>query len=384
MALKVLHLIQGKHFGGAEQVVLSISKSFDPRLVSSSVCCLSNGLLLKKLRDYDIPAYIIPMRSEIDIAVPLIKFIKLAISSKINIIHTHSVRSNLIGRLSAFFVQKKCVTHLHSPVLRDFADFKRGRRNEFIDSLTRPIANHYIAVSHSLRREQITRGMDPTKITTIHNGFDLDNFNIEASQNHRYSSIKKEYGLPDDAILLVLVALIRPRKGVEVIIRAVNNLKNRFPKVFLVIVGDDNISEDPLYGRKLRELVSTLEIESRVIFTGFREDVISILKQSDLMILPSLFGEGSPMVILEAMAMGLPAIASDIEGVPEIVCDGVNGFLVKPGDADGLSDKIISVLSREDLLETVKNNAMQTIKKKFNSKIQAKKIESIYKKVIGY
>lgn len=384
MAIRPLQIIQGRHFGGAEQVVLSLVKCFEPCRVDSSVLCLSRGLLLDILVDSAIPNYLIPMRSEKDVLVPLFKTIRLIRDKNFDIIHTHTVRSNLIGRLAALLTKKKCVTHLHSPVRRDFADVKRGRRNEFIDSITRPIANHYIAVSQSLQRELIGKGMDPKSITTIHNGLDLAAVNIEVSKQCGNKSIKKEFKIPDDAILLVLVALIRPRKGVEVLIRAIGQVKDRFPDLFLLVVGNDDISEDPTYGRRLRELSSALGIESRVIFTGFRKDVIAILNQSDLMVLPSLFGEGLPMVILEAMAVGLPVIASNIEGVPEIIKNGVNGFLVAPGDSEELSDKITYVLNHRDILPSLKGKAVETIATEFDIQIAARKVENIYKKVLGH
>ena len=120
--------------------------------------------------------------------------------------------------------------------------------------------------------------------------------------------------------------------------------------VFLLIVGNDDISEDPEYGKRLRELVFEYGIQSNVIFTGFRDDVPAILSQCNLMILPSLFGEGLPMVIMEAMSVGVPVVSSKVEGVPDIIEDGVNGFLVSPGNVEQLSDKIIEVLSDPELL----------------------------------
>lgn len=378
LPIKVLHIIQGKHFGGAEQVVLTLARCLNSERVTSSVCCFERGLLSEKLSHYRIPNYLIQMKSRRNILIPLLRMIKLARRIEIDIIHTHSVRSNLIGRMAALFSGKRCITHLHSPVLRDFADFRRGKINEIIDSFTRPIAFRYIAVSHSLRKEMIKKGMQPDKIYTVHNAVDFKSLKTSITGNHKKLAIREEFSISQDAIILVLVALLRPRKGVEVIIKAMKSILQNFSNVFLLIVGNDDISEDPEYGKKLRELTFECGIQSNVIFTGFRNDVPFILSQCNLMILPSLFGEGLPMVILEAMSLGVPVIASKIEGVPEIIEDGVNGFLVSPGNVEQLSNKIIRVMSDPELLRIVKNKAQKKVINEMNINIYARKIEKIY------
>lgn len=381
LPIKVLHIIQGRHFGGAEQVVLTLSKCFDSAHISPSVLCLSNGLLLKKLKEAGIPSFLIPMKTKKDILLPLLKTIRLVRKKKIDIIHTHTVRSNLIGRLASLLTGRKCITHLHSPILRDFADLRRGRFNEMIDSITRFLADRYIAVSHSLRREMIQRGMPPDKIVTIHNALDFKSLHASVDPHSVRGGIRKEYNIPANAFILVLVALLRPRKGVDVIIKAMESVLEHFPNVHLFIVGNDDISEDPDYGNKLRRMASGLGIESNVIFTGFRDDVPAILKECDLMVLPSLFGEGFPMVILESMAMGVPVVASRVEGIPEIIEDGVNGFLVEPGDSEDLANKIVEVLKNPILLKTAGRKAQEKMTNEMDGHRQAEKIEKVYREV---
>jgi glycosyltransferase involved in cell wall biosynthesis len=382
LPIKVLHIIQGRHFGGAEQVVLTLVKHFDRSYVDSAVLCLSRGLLLNKLTAAGIPNFLIPMKTKRDIMIPLLKTIKLIKSRNFDIVHTHTVRSNLIGRLAALFTSRKCITHLHSPILRDFADLRRGRLNEMIDFITRPLAARYIAVSHSLRREMIQRGMLPNKIVTIHNALDFESMQSSVNPVSVLGGIRKEYNIPANAFILVLVALLRPRKGVNVIIQAMESVSEHFSNAHLLIVGNDDISEDPDYGNKLRRMASGLGIESNVIFTGFRDDVPAILKECDLMVLPSLFGEGFPMVILESMAMGIPVVASRVEGIPEIVDDGVNGFLVEPGDAEDLANKLIELLKNPILLKTAGRKAQEKMTNEMDGHRQAK-IEKVYREVLA-
>ena len=181
--MRVLHVIQGKHFGGAEQVILTLAKCSDHSKVEPLVLCLADGLLSRKLSEVGILNFIIPMKTKVDLLLPLIRTIKLIRHENIDIVHTHSVRSNLIGRLAALFSGCKCITHLHSPILRDFMDLKRCKLNDFIDSLTRPVADRYVAVSHCLRQEVILRGMPRQKILTIQNGLDLESQNLSTRNN---------------------------------------------------------------------------------------------------------------------------------------------------------------------------------------------------------
>lgn len=364
---------------------MTLAKCCDRKNIIPSVLCLSDGLLISKLEESGIAAFLIPMTSKRDIILPLLKTIKLIKKENIDIIHTHTVRSNLIGRLAAFFSRRKCITHLHSPILRDFADLKRGRINEIVDSLTRPFADRYIAVSHSLREEMVQRGMSGQKIVTVHNALDLESLYVsDKKKDISETSIRAEYNIPETNFLITLVALLRPRKGVEVLIKAMKKVCTHFPEVSLLIVGNDDISEDPGYAQRLRSTVSDLGMEKNIFFTGFRDNVPEILTESNLMALPSLFGEGLPMVILESMAMGLPVVASKLEGIPEVIDDDVTGFLVNPNDVEALSDKIIKIMESPDLVETVVKNARKKITTEMNGYRQASQVEAIYKDVLSH
>jgi glycosyltransferase involved in cell wall biosynthesis len=267
--------------------------------------------------------------------------------------------------------------------LRDFADLRRGRINETIDRITRPIAARYIAVSHSLRKEMIQRGLAPHKILTVHNAPDLDSLNLPVGQTGSKANIRQAYNIPRNAFLLVLVALLRPRKGVEVLITAMEKVVQNFPDTHLLLVGSDDISEDPDYGKRLRRLTAELGLESNVAFVGFRDDVPEILSQCNLMVLPSLFGEGLPMVILEAMAMGVVVVASRVEGTPEVIVDGKDGFLVDPGDPYQLSNKIIQLIKDPVLLQNIGQSARRKIFREMSGHRHAKQIESVYQEVLN-
>lgn len=381
--INVLHIIQGKHFGGAEQVVLTLAKSVDRCVISPFVCCLYKGLFFKKLIEAGIPCFVIQMNTRLDLMIPLYKLIKLMQTLNIDIIHTHSVRSNMLGRIAALLLKAKCVTHLHSPIARDFADMKRGKINEIIDSITRPITSKTIAVSKSLQNEMLEKGMRESKIVTIYNAIDLYSLQNALGYQNPNGDIRKEYNIPQSAFIVVLVALLRPRKGVEILISAAEMVLRRCPNAYFLIVGSDDISEDPQYGSNLRRMVDNLNLSSRFVFTGFRNDIPNILNRCDLMVLPSLFGEGLPMVILEAIACGVPIIATKVEGIPEIIEDGINGFIVEAGVVNELSKQIVKLMQEPQLREKFKKNAYEKIELEMNSELQAQKVLEVYREILA-
>jgi len=127
---------------------------------------------------------------------------------------------------------------------------------------------------------------------------------------------------------LGMIALFRPRKGLEILLQALALLRSRGLPVRLRAVGS---FETPDYENQIRRLACHLDLNAAIEWTGFAQDIDRELARLDLFVLPSLFGEGLPMVVLEAMSAGLPVVASTVPGVPEAVRDGIEGLLVKPG-----------------------------------------------------
>jgi glycosyltransferase involved in cell wall biosynthesis len=150
--------------------------------------------------------------------------------------------------------------------------------------------------------------------------------------------------LPKKTWTVGAVALFRPRKGLEVLLQSIAKLRGAGADVALRAIGP---FETPEYEATIRELIDELKIKNAVTFTGFCREVPPELAKVDLFVLPSLFGEGMPMVLLEAMAAGVPCIASDVEGVTEVLRDGIDGLVVPPGDVDSLTVAIGEFLTGE-------------------------------------
>ncbi|MCQ8905714.1 MAG: glycosyltransferase family 4 protein, partial [Methanothermobacter sp.] len=177
----------------------------------------------------------------------------------------------------------------------------------------------------------------------------------------RRDSIRESLGLSPSETIAVCIANINPVKGYEHLLRAVPSVLGSVKDFKLLVVGDIPESQRGYYSR-LRELVDELGIGGAVTFLGRREDIPEILAASDIFVLPST-AEGTPISILEAMAMGKPIIATDVGAVAEQVTEGRNGFLVPPVSPDELADRIIRVSLDRALLESMGKASLELVKK---------------------
>ena len=185
-----------------------------------------------------------------------------------------------------------------------------------------------IAVSESIAGYAARLGVDSSRVWVVPNGVPA----VARLANRPR---------PRSPWTLGCVALIRPRKGIEVLLAALAEFRRQGATSRLRAVGT---FETPEYERAVQAEVARLGLQSHVAWTGFAGDVPAELAQMDLFVLPSLFGEGMPMVVLEAMAAGVPVVATRVEGVPQVIRPDVDGLLAAAGDASDLAAQIRRVL----------------------------------------
>jgi glycosyltransferase involved in cell wall biosynthesis len=198
-----------------------------------------------------------------------------------------------------------------------------------------PFFDRIIAVSEHVRRGIIKRvGVDPVDVTTIVNGIDVTRFSGGGARTR----CREEFGVPDGSRLIGVVARLTPEKDHATLLEAFAIVSAQRSDVVLAIVGDGPTLAEA------KETARRLGIEGLVRFTGSRLDVPDILSAFDLFAMSSK-EEGLGITLIEAMAAGLPVVATAAGGIPEIVQDGVTGFIVPPGDSQGLADALLRGLS---------------------------------------
>jgi glycosyltransferase involved in cell wall biosynthesis len=237
-------------------------------------------------------------------------------------------------------------------------------------------ADALIGVSEYVARTLIEGGHSPAKTHAVLNAIDLPRWDFRTQSG----SVRKELGIPEGAPLVVCVGRLFQWKGQGEMIRAVAKLRPNLPELRLLIVGEDDRFANPgglSHGEQLRALARELGVADRVIFTGQRSDVASLIAASDVLALPSL-GEPFGLVYVEAMAMKRPVIALQSGGAPEVVEHGKSGLLSPPNDLDALAHNISTLLTNPVMRAEMGEYGRRQAEARFNPKRMAADVERIY------
>jgi glycosyltransferase involved in cell wall biosynthesis len=360
-----LHLINGEHYSGAERVQDLLARQLPQFGCEVGFACVKPQRFPNARETKTAPLVEMPMRGRFDFRI--VKHLaNLVRNENYDLIHAHTPRTALVGRMAARRAGVPFVYHVHSPAGRDSTRRVLNWVNAAAEWATVRGADQLITVSPSLRDYMIRRGIPASKITYVPNGVPHSNF---VPERHA----------PTDAWTLGAVALFRPRKGIEVLLEALAMLRSRNVNVRLRAVGD---FETEAYKSEVTALVNRLGIADAIDWIGFTRTVDRELAKMNLLVLPSLFGEGLPMVVLEAMAAGLPVIASHVEGVPEAVIHRETGLLVEPGSVSQLAAAIEEVVAGEVEYDRLSTSAITRHNQRFSDATMAEGVADVYRQVL--
>jgi glycosyltransferase involved in cell wall biosynthesis len=214
------------------------------------------------------------------------------------------------------------------------------------------MANRVISVSDAVARHYARRGIPRGKLRVIHNAIDTVPFRRALGPDER-DALRRELEIPAGARGLVCVAMLRPGKGIGVLVRAMRAVLEREPRAVLLIVGDGSERH------RIEREIAAHELTGAVRLLGTRDDVPAILQLAELFVLPTRSALSAfPTVLIEACASGLPSVASNIGGVPEIVRDGKEAILTPVGDERALADALCTLLADQDLRSRLADGAL--------------------------
>jgi glycosyltransferase involved in cell wall biosynthesis len=292
-----------------------------------------------------------------------------------DIVHTHTAKAGLLGRLAARITpgrRPSVVLHTyHGHVLRGYFSPRVTAVYRLLEQLLSRITTRLIGVSEATVDELVCLGVAPrSKFVTVPIGLDLAPY-LAVEPDARW---RTEFGMAPGALVLTFVGRLVPIKRVDLLIDAVAQARATGVDVQLVIAGDG-------------PLRPTLEaraapLGSAVRFLGFRGDLPAIAAGSDVAILTS-DSEGTPVALIEAAAAGLPAIATDVGGVRDIVDDGVTGWLVQPGSVAALSAAIVRAVDRRDALSSMGVAARDHVRERFAADRLLADIDALYGELLG-
>lgn len=364
--IRVLHVINGQHYAGAERVQDLLAWGLGQFGFEVGLACLKPGQFPATRQARQAPLYELPMRHPFDLR-PVGQLVRIVRRQGYRLLHSHTARSALIAGIVSRITGVPMVHHVHSPTARDSTRRWRARINAAVERISLRRASALVAVSQSLGRHVCRSGFAAEIVSVVPNG------------------VPRRRPAPPRAPskagwTLGTVALFRPRKGVEVLLRALAILKSEGLPVRLRAVGG---FETPQYERQIEDLTDALGLVDAVDWTGFTPDVDRQLAQIDVFVLPSLFGEGLPMVVLEAMACGVPVVATRVEGTPEAIRDGQDGLIVQPDDPQDLAAALRRIIRGEVDWYALRASAIGRHAEKYSDQSMAAGVAEVYRRVLA-
>jgi glycosyltransferase involved in cell wall biosynthesis len=235
-----------------------------------------------------------------------------------------------------------------------------------------------IAVSEVIRKNVIdTCPIDADRVVTLFDGVDLDRFDPDRVDR---TAFRRELGLREDELVIGIVGRFSPGKGHEEFIDAASMIHTLSPEIKFVVVGEPSRGEDE-YGKSIYERGKTLADKGAMIFTGFRADIPEVMAGLDILAFPS-HAEAFGDVLIEAMAMKVPIVSTNCDGVIEIVVDEETGIQVPPRDAHALSDALVRLIQDEQLRRSLGEAGRRRVENMFDLRQRTNALEKLYARVL--
>jgi len=366
--VRVMLLTVGLGVGGTERQILELAAHFEKSRFDILVCALKgNGLVAEQIRARGLRVVTLEGKGIFDIRMAW-RLSKLLMEFRPHILHAFLSPANLAACLvgGVLRVPVRLVSY------RDVEVWKRWYHVAFDRVLVR-WAHMVTCCSEAVRQFVLSRfSADPDKCVTIHNGIPTGQFRLAEGIPREYFGLN-----PLSMAIGTICRLEEPKKGLGVLLQALAILLKHHRHVpwQLLIVGDGPSRNS------LSAQCAQLGIEDHVVFAGERQDVPQILSNLDIFVLPSRY-EGFGIAIIEAMAAGLPVIASAVGGIPEVVVHGQTGWLVPPGDPAALAQAIAQCAASPEQRSECGRRGYERVKRSFTIESAARRHEELYERLL--
>lgn len=311
----------------------------------------------------------------------LYRIFKLIRRNHYTIVHTHQSKASILGVFAAKLAKTPIIIFgLHGNYLENprFVGIWR-KIYKLIEQIVLRYATMIISVGEEIKEKYANRyDLSSSRCEVVRSGIELTNFYKAATfSREKINQKKEELNIKPGKLVIGKVSSLELRKGYKFAIRATQKIirgNNKDIKFLFVGEGDQRA--------ELERLVKKLGIDDRIIFTGFRNDVDELMGIFDIFIFTSLM-EGLPQVLVQAAAAGKPIVSFKVEGAKEIIKDGINGFVVPPGDVNGLVEKVNYLLSDLEKTKEMGMNGKRIIGDRWDIGVMQEKVRNIYHKLIS-
>lgn len=342
----IFHLDDSKNLRGGERQVIYLANALSKRGIRNYIVARKNSPLEEKARLKIIPNFSLPYFFEWDLLSASIlchKVRKICVQDAIAVLHAHTSHTAAIAALASFFL--KCPVIIHRRV--DFS-----LKKSFLTKTKYKCASKIIAISNAIKSILIDYGIDENKISVIPSAFELGNTTQKKSMK---DELMRRFSIPSNAFLVGTLAALQPHKDPINLIKAAQICLKEDKNFFFFLAGEGPLKKE-----------CESEIERLAIANNFKllsqiEENISFLKAIDLFLLSSR-QEGLGSSIIEAMTCGLPIVATKVGGIPELVKDGLNGFLVEKENPYQLAQAIMKIKKNEELRRKFSTSSVEVSK----------------------
>ena len=370
--IKILHLTKGTELYGAQRVILNLAENINSENFEALIATLVNnrhgqGTFVEEIENRGEKAITIKCRKRIDIPA-LQALITILKNQHIDILHCHELKSRLYGLIAARARNIPVVTTHHNWTGAN----RLVKIFECLDALYIRFFDRIIAVSEELKLSMLKFKIPAKRITVILNGINLKEFQGDQKD---ITSLRKKIGIKVGEKIIGNVGRLSVEKGHKLFLTTAELIKKEYPAIQFVIVGNG-----PLEG-ELKILVDKLGLKENVFFTGFCQDVQQIYSIMDIYLSTSVV-EGTPMAMMEAMAMGVPVVATKVGGVSGLLQQNQGGILLDNNEPEKIADSVIDLLKNPDKLARLAANAQKNIEENHSALQMVRQYENIYMNII--
>jgi len=372
----VVLVIDDLEYGGAQRQVIELANNMDRDHFDVHVCTLSDYVPLgSQLRNSECKLHTVVKKNKVDFTV-VPRLARLLKSLNADIVHSYLFSADIASRLAGRLASTELIIGSERN-----ANYSPKKRHILAYKLTRGCVDLTIANSKAgADFNSKMYGQPASEYRVVYNGVDTERF-----RPRDRNAIRNELGIPLESRVIGVFASYKPQKNHSMLFHAVKIVLDSFPDTQLLLVGDQlcgNMNGTAEYNTRMEALIDELEIRNQCTFLGNRDDVELIYPACDITALSSLY-EGTPNVLLESMACGVPVVVTNVSDNSYMVKEGETGFLVGVGDVEGMASHIQTLLENETLQRKMGQKANSWVKKEFSIVQLVKKTENVYLETLG-
>ena len=368
--IKLFHVISDSNIGGAGRYLLTYLRNCDKKTFDIFVAVPKGSKLIDEISKLGFKIYQIENMAEKSVSYDAYRQLyKIFKEIKPDIVHAHA---SLSARISAKRAGVKTIVYTRHSVFPQKKSLTSGLGKMINGRVGNILSTGIIAVANAAKKNLTDTGIDSDLIRVIYNGVDR----VPVAEEKEISEFKEKYKL-ENVPVIAIIARVEAVKGHIYFVEAAKILKEKGIEAKFIVAGTGAEEE------KLKKYTKDNDLSDYVIFTGFLNNVHLLENIMDIQINASYGTEAASLSLLEGMSLGKPAVVSDFGGNPEIIENGINGFVVPKQNSMLLAEKVIELLDNKDLYSRMSKSAVEIYNKKYTSSVMTEKTEGFYKELVG-